>query len=103
MHTREFTKHDWMGFAGAESWTGGEPLIACGRLANGREYEVVFDATGANLYAGDEYDEFGGWILRLPFPSQEAARAFARGIGCPRNTGEFEELGFCPADESVGC
>ena len=99
METREFREHDWHGFEGAEAWhatsaEGALPLIATGTLENGKEYVVVFDRTGGCLLIEDEEQSDGGWQLILPFPTQQAARAFAAGLGEPKRKSDFFQVGF---------
>jgi len=96
MQTRDFSREDWFSFAGCIQWPNGDqPIIAVGTLENGKEYVVVFDPTGCCLVVEDHSVSLaGGWILALPFPTQDTARAFGNGIPDPRGIDDFLRLGF---------
>ena len=96
MEIREFLESDWWGFSGCIHWSGGkEPLISVGIFENGKEYALVLDPTGCCLVVEDHSVSLsGGWILALPFPTQDTARAFCNGIPEPRGIDDFLRLGF---------
>jgi len=94
MHMRAFTQHDWHAFAGAQPWPDHPPLFGQGRLADGREYVLVLDPTGACLVIDDEQAAYGGYALERAFPAPAEARAFAEALGEPRTRGEFLVEGF---------
>ena len=99
MEIREFSKSDWLGFAGCSHWSDGrEPLIGIGVLDSGKEYALVLDPTGCCVVVEDHPASIsGGWTLPLPFPTQDAARAFGAGIPAPHGIDDFLRLGFVEA------
>ena len=99
MEMKEFNRETWFGFAGCSRWPDGkEPLIGSGIFEDGKEYVVVFDPTGCCLVVEDHpVSEAGGWIISLPFPTQDAARAFGTGIPEARGIDDFLRLGFVEA------
>ena len=97
MQMQEFTPVQWSAFAGASGWNNGKaPLFCEGNLACGRGFILVLDATGGCIVVeGDnETNNAGGRCLDCPFPTQEAALAFARGIQPPYAVAGFLALGF---------
>ena len=96
MQTRPFSREDWFGFAGCVQWPNGDdPLIGDGTLEDGKEFVVVFDPTGCCLVVEEHPVSLaGGWILELPFPTRDAARAFGTGMGTPTCIDDFLRLGF---------
>ena len=97
MQMHEFTPVQWSAFAGASDWNDGALPIYCEeRLDDGRNFILVLDATGGCIVVeGDnETNNAGGRSLACPFPTQEAARAFARGIQPPYTVEGFLALGF---------
>ena len=97
MQTQEFTTVQWSAFAGASGWNdGAQPVYCEERLDDGRNFILALDATGGNLLVenDDEINNAGGRCLDCPFPTQEAARAFARGIQLPYTVEGFLALGF---------
>ena len=96
MQIREFAREDWHGFAGCCQWPNGDdPLVSDGTLEDGKEFVVVFDPTGCCLVVEDHPVSLtGGWILDLPFPTRDAARAFGTGMGTPTRIDDFLRLGF---------
>jgi len=103
MEMREFTRHDWDAFCGAEAWRtpageGSLPLITSGTLEDGKEYVLVLDRTGGCLMIEDEeQSDYGGWQLLMPFPTQRAAIAFGKGLGEPKHKLDF----FCAGFETI--
>ena len=95
MEAREFGRHDWDGFAGAERWGEAPPLMAVGKFADGREVVLVLDRTGGCVLVEDDpQNDAGGYVLALPSPTQLAAKAFARGMGEPQRLEDFLAVGF---------
>ena len=97
MQMHEFTTVQWSAFAGASGWNNGAlPLYCEERLDDGRNFILVLDATGGCLMVQGEdvVNNAGGRCLDCPFPTQEAARAFARGIQPPYTVVGFLALGF---------
>lgn len=100
MEVHEFDRGAWMSFAGCERWQGEngegtEPLIGEGVFESGERFCLVLDSTGACLMIEDDPQcQFGGYCLSLPFPTQDAARTFAKGIGEPNGRQIFFMLGF---------
>jgi len=97
MQMQKFTPVQWNAFAGASDWNDGAlPLYCEERLDDGRNFILVLDATGGNLLVenDDEVNNAGGRCLDCPFPTQEAALAFARGIQPPYTVVGFLALGF---------
>ena len=97
MQMQEFATVQWNAFAGASGWNDGKaPLFYEGELACGRAFVLVLDATGGCLVIkGDNaVNNAGGRCLDCPFPTQEAALAFARGIQPPYTVEGFLALGF---------
>ena len=100
MKLSEFTNAQWNAFAGASGWDDGAlPLYCEDRLDDGRNLILVLDATGGCLLieGDDEVNDAGGRVLACPFPTQQAARAFARGIQPPHTLDDFLALGFVDA------
>ncbi len=96
MELREFTRHDFDAFGGAERWPDAEPLIADGAFANGMGWVLVLDRQGACLVCDDDQSAFGGYAIARPFLSPADARAFAATLGEPKTRGEFFLAGFTP-------
>ena len=94
MKTREFDRHDWDAFEGAEGWSDHPPLIAEGELEDGMGYALVLDRNGACLVLDDEQAQYGGYALRRAFAGPDEARAFAESLGEPKMKGEFILAGF---------
>ena len=97
MQMHEFTPVQWSAFAGASGWYDGALPVYCEeRLDDGRNFILVLDGTGGNLLVenDDVVNNAGGRSLDCPFPTQEAARAFARGIQPPYTVEGFLALGF---------
>ena len=96
MELREFTRHDFDAFGGAEAWSDqdAKPLIADGTFANGMGWVLVLDRNGACLVCDDEQAAFGGYALVRPFLSPAEARAFAATLGEPKTRGELFLAGF---------
>ena len=97
MQMHEFTPVQWSAFAGASDWNDGAlPLYCEERLDDGRNFILVLDATGGCLMVQGEdvVNNAGGRCLDCPFPTQEAALAFARGIQPPYTVARFLALGF---------
>ncbi|MBN1451548.1 MAG: hypothetical protein JW963_11075 [Anaerolineales bacterium] len=100
MEMQEFDQRAWGSFSGSEAWhatsaEGALPLIGEGRFATGEHYCMVLDRTGGCLTVeGDPQNDFGGYVLDLPFPTQKAAQAFASGIGEPKSKQDFFAFGF---------
>lgn len=96
MEAKQFDRHDHDAFAGAEGWPdGAAPLIAHSAFADGTAFVLVLDKTGGCLVVdGDEQNQYGGYVLALPFPTQAAARVFAAGLGEPRSRDDFLTVGF---------
>jgi hypothetical protein len=96
MDTQEFTRNEWLSYAGAESWSTQKlPLIGRGKFESGKEFEIVFDHTGACLIIEDHpCNVYGGHVLDLAFPTQAAAEVFAKGIIAPKSLLDFLALGF---------
>lgn len=61
-----FTAHDWMGFAGAESFSEGcDPLI--GEVSHGvQKFTIVVDKSCISLMALDDDSNLGGWEYLWP-------------------------------------
>jgi len=98
MELREFTRHDFDAFAGAEAWSDqdAQPLIADGAFANGMGWVLVLDSQGACLVCDDDQAACGGYAIARPFLSPAEARAFAASLGDPKTRGEFFLAGFTP-------
>ena len=97
MEMQEFTTVQWNAFAGASGWNNGAlPLYCEERLDDGRNFILVLDATGGCLMVqgDDAVNNAGGRCLNCPFPTQEAALAFARGIQPPYTVEGFLAFGF---------
>ena len=97
MQMQEFTPVQWNAFAGASGWNDGALPLYCEEMQDdGRNFILVLDATGGNLLVenDDEVNNAGGRCLDCPFPTQEAALAFARGIQPPYTVEGFLALGF---------
>ena len=100
MELSEFTNTQWQAFAGASGWDdGASPMYSEDRLTDGRRFILVLDSTGGCLLIeGDnEVNDAGGRVLMRPFSTQQAARAFARGIQPPYTLDGFLALGFAEA------
>lgn len=95
MHAQPFNSAMWNAFAGSTGWNNGDaPLYVKDKLADGREFVLVLDATGCCLLVeDDEANNHGGRVLSLPFPTQSAAMTFARGI-VASTVDDFTTLGF---------
>lgn len=95
MHAQPFNNEMWMAFAGSSEWDRDhQPLYVKDKLADGREFVLVLDASGCCLLIeGDEVNHHGGRVLPLPFPTQSAAMTFARGITAT-SVDEFTSIGF---------
>ena len=96
MHAQPFNDEMWMAFAGSSEWDRDhQPLYVKDKLADGREFVLVLDATGCCLLIeGDaEVNQAGGRVMALPFPTQSAALTFARGITASI-VDDFIALGF---------
>jgi len=94
MELREFTRHDFDAFGGAERWSDAEPLIAEGTFADGMGWVLVLDRQGACLVCDDSQAAYGGYGLNRPFLSAADARAFAVSLGDPKTRGYFFVAGF---------
>ncbi len=95
MDMREFARHDWNGFAGAERWPNGSlPLIGVGNLASGMEYVLVLDVDGGCLVLDDEQAACGGYHRPQPFLSQTEAHKFAEKLGTPKHWLDIVIAGF---------
>ncbi len=94
MELREFTRHDFDGFGGAERWPDSEPLLAEGTFEDGMRWVLVLDRQGACLVCDDAQSAFGGYGLARPFRSAAEARAFAASLGDPKTRGYFFIAGF---------
>lgn len=99
MEMKKFDREAWFGFAGCCNWPDGrEPLIGIGVLESRKEVVLVLDPTGGCVVVEDHpASDSGGWVLALPFPTQDAARAFGTGIPEPRGIDDFVRLGFVEA------
>lgn len=100
MELSEFTSTQWNAFAEASGWDDGAlPLYCEDRLDDGRNFILVLDTTGGCLLieSDDEVNDAGGRVLACPFPTQQAAHAFARGIQPPYTLDDFLALGFAEA------
>ena len=100
MKLSEFTNTQWQSFAGASGWgNGASPMYCEDRLADGRRFILVLDATGGCILVegDDEVNDAGGRVLMRPFSTQQAARAFAREIQPPYTLDDFLAHGFAEA------
>lgn len=94
MYAHEFTPIERKKFSSFACWADGSlPLMARGRLKNGQRYHVAFCPDGAFLIIKQQLNDFG-LCLTLPFPTQQCARALAKGMGLPGTIEEFRALGF---------
>jgi len=96
MKLHKFDQSAWSSFAGCIRWPDGrEPLIGVGVLDSGKEVVMVLDPTGACIVVEDHpVSLYGGWVLDLPFPTQDAAHAFGTGMETPTRIDDFLRLGF---------
>ena len=90
---REFTRDDWYGFAGAEEFRDGAPLICEETLDFNVQFTAVADATGVSLYFYHESYEGGDpaeetFFLGIRSNSQKRQRKLLEGV--------LEELGVEP-------
>ena len=94
MHAAEFTAAERKRYPSFVSWKNDQPpLMARGRLKNGQRYFVAFCSDGAFLIIKQPPNDFG-LCLTLPFPTQQCAKALAKGMGLPGTVEEFRALGF---------
>ena len=94
MYAHEFTAFEQKRYPSFVSWHGGKlPLMARGRLQDGRRYFVAFCPDGAFLIIKQQPNDIG-LCLTLPFPTQSCARALAKGMGLPGTLADFRTLGF---------
>ena len=94
MYAHEFTAIERKKFPSFTPWQNGAlPLMARGRLQDGRRYFVAFCPDGAFLIIKQQPNDIG-LCLTLPFPTQSCARALAKGMGLPGTLTDFRALGF---------
>lgn len=102
-NVREFTKHDWMAFAGAENWPvihdltadECEPIIAEGKNKKDEGTMVLVDKKGIlAMVEHDPQGEYGGYTLEIQFPTQILARAFMEGFSEDFNGLDLMLMGF---------
>ena len=97
---REFSKHDWMGWAGASRFaSGGEPLMATGELPDvgkGVEFTLVLSGGGSELSVYfDASGEQDVYSLDTHFETQASARAWAHSVlCCGCRVEDFLKVGF---------
>ncbi len=94
MELREFTRHDFDAFGGAEAFVDSRPLVATGEFGDGTEWVLVLDRNGACMVCDDEQAPFGGYCLQRKMPFVSQARDFAASLGDPKTRGEFFIAGF---------
>jgi len=93
MYAHEFTAIERKKFPSFTPWQNGAlPLMARGRLQDGRRYFLAFCPDGAYLIIKQQNDL--GLCLTLPFPSQVCAKALAKGMGLPGTLADFRAFGF---------
>lgn len=76
MKIREFTRDDWYGWAGAEEFKDGDPLI-CEETVGYYEFYAIADATGIEFHmtSGDPEGDYDmTWRLNASVKSQRAMR-----------------------------
>ena len=94
MYAHEFTAIERKKFPRFAPWQNEAlPLMARGRLQDGRRYFVAFCPEGAFLIIKYLPNDIG-LCLSLPFPTQSCARALAKGMGLPATLADFVALGF---------
>jgi hypothetical protein len=94
MYAHEFTPLERKKFPSFMPWLDGAlPLMARGRLQDGRRYFVALCPEGAYLIIKHPPHDLGH-CLALPFPTQSCARALAKGMGLPGTIDDFRSLGF---------
>lgn len=94
MYAHEFTAIERKRFPSFASWADGSlPLMARGRMQDGRRYVVAFCPDGAFLIIKQQPDA-PGLCLTLLFPTQACAKALAKGMGLPGTLADFRALGF---------
>lgn len=90
MEMRPFGKHDWYGFAGAESWDDYASLISTERTST---HLVILDKNGGNVFFDINKLEEGMYLVH-EFKNHEEAREFARKMGNPQTPKDFIKFGF---------
>jgi hypothetical protein len=81
LRIRKFNESDWNAFAGAESWTDGNPLFLEGKFTDNTEFVIVLDKNGGCLMVEDNpINDEGGYQLTFKLATQEAGLTFAGGL-----------------------
>lgn len=94
MYAHEFTPAERKRYPSFISWADGSlPLMARGRMRDGRRYLVAFCPDGAFLIIKQSPNDLG-ICLSFPFPTQTCAKALAKGMGMPGTLADFRALGF---------
>ena len=94
MYAHEFTPAELKRYPSFLPWSDGSlPLMARGRLRDGRSYFVAFCPDGAFLIIKQPPNHLG-LCLALRFPTQLCAKALAKGMGLPGSIEDFAALGF---------
>jgi len=94
MRAIEFNDIELKHYPSFTCWPDGAlPLMARGRLQDGQRYFVVFCPVGAYMLIKNAGHDIG-LCLQLNFPTQQCARALAKGMGLPPTVEDFYALGF---------
>lgn len=96
MNVKEFTKHDWYGWAGAEAPKGRQPVIGYAEVVNkpGISATAVADATVIGIYFSKDdvhEDELLVLMLEAPFA---AGKAYLETLPVPVSIKKLLEDGF---------
>lgn len=94
MHGTPITDQQWLAFQGASCFPDGDrPLYAYGRLADGREFEIVIDPEASSVTI-DDGTEMIGYHREADTLTTEAAQTFLESLGIPRTEQDFMDAGY---------
>ena len=92
---REFGEYDWLGFAGAEGWgKKSQPLTVEAQLADGREFMLIADKTGMELFLNCMEESSMQFNVNVALPTQAAARLVMEALVAKGTLEAFQTFGF---------